>query len=321
MPQITEANRKKNNKRNQASIDQTPKELIPTAGLKKAFKNPTAHPPQPKRADGLKVDSKQSHHSGVPLDSFTSFTEGMSEEQVKTTRTALEKQGLLTGDHLLNSIDLWKRYHQGKSSGPYKGQGAHQRTNELQIDGSKAKKRWESLSPDERFSQLEGFVSDMGKNRQIAQQSDFASRQLLRGQNTPDNEYGGNFSQRILSPRNAENAAVNAQNAKEQRKLYKPSVPREPSPVHASTKLQIDPKAQTTSRTPRAYSRPKPTGYVHRNKGPSETPPVTTGGNPITEFLGSPQVTKGLQQVIGGGAAALSILGSGIKSLFVGSGI
>ena len=237
MPQITEANRKKNNKRNQASIDQTPKELIPNKQLKNAFKNPTAHPPQPKkRLDGLKVDSKQSHHSGVPLDSFTSFTEGMSEKQVKATRKALEKQGLLTGDHLLNSIDLWKRYHQGKSSGPYKGQGAHQRTNELQIDGTKAKKRWESLSPDERFGQLERFVADMGTNRRIAQESDFASRQLLRGDNTPDNEYGGNFSQRILSPRNAENAAVNAENAKGQRKLYKPSVQREPSPVHGSTR-------------------------------------------------------------------------------------
>ena len=236
MPQITEANRKKNNKRNQASIDQTPKELVPNRQLKNAFKNPTAHPPQPKRLDGLKVDSKQSHHSGVPLDSFTSFTEGMSEKQVKATRKALEKQGLLTGDHLLNSVDLWKRYHQGKSSGPYKGQGAHQRTNELQIDGTKAKKRWESLSPDERFGQLERFVADMGTNRKIAQESDFASRQLLRGDNTPDNQYGGNFSQRILNPRNAENAAVNAENAKVQRELYKPSVPREPSPVHGSTR-------------------------------------------------------------------------------------
>ena len=161
----------------------------------------------------------------------------------------------------------------------------------------------------------------MSANRKIAQESDFASRQLLREQNTPDNEFGGNFSQRILNPRNAENAAVNAQNAKEQRKLYKPSVPREPSPVHASTKLQIDPKAQTTAPTVKPQVNSKPTGYVHRNKGQSETPPVTTGGNPITEFLGSPQVTEGLQRVIGGGAAALTILGSGLKSLFVGNGI
>jgi hypothetical protein len=226
MPAITEANRLKNNKRNQAGRDQTPEQLIPNPTLKKAFENPTAHPPQPARRDGLKVDSKQSHHSGVPLDSFTSFTQGFTKKQIEYTRTALEKQGLLTGNHLLNSVDLWKRYHQGKSKGPYAGQGAHQRTNQQGIDGTKSKQRWESLSVKERFGQVDRFVSDMTTNRRIAQESDMNSRMLLGNKNTPDNDFGGNFSQRILNPRNPDNAAVNSANARAQRQLYMPSVPR-----------------------------------------------------------------------------------------------
>lgn len=233
MPEITEANRRKNNKRNQASIDQTPESLIPNPALKKAFTNPTAHPPQKSNTQGLKIDSKQSHHSGVPLDSFTSFTQGFTKKQREYTRIALEKQGLLTGDHLLNSVDLWKRYHQGKSKGPYAGQGAHQRTNKLGIDGAKSKKAWESLSVKERFSQVDRFVNDMSTNRKIAQESDMNSRMLLGKNNTPDNEFGGNFSQRILNPRNPDNAAVNAANARAQRKLHVPAVPRELSSASA----------------------------------------------------------------------------------------
>lgn len=122
--------------------------------------------------------------------------------------------------------------------------------------------------------------------------------------------------------RNPDNANDIIAQRQEQLSQPKPTKkPFEPPPVQASTKLRLDPKAQTTAPTPKPQVNPKPTGYVHRNKGPSETPPVTTGGNPITEFLGSPQVTKGLQQVIGGGAAVLTVLGSGLKSLFVGSGI
>ena len=246
MPQITPANKIKNNKRAQAGRDQTPKELIPTPELKRAFINPTAHPPQPARNDGLKVDSKQSHHTGVPLDSFTEFTEGFTENQKQSTRIALERQGLLTGDHLLNSTDLWRRYHQGRASGPYKDQGAHQRSNALGIDGSKSKQKWQSLSPEERFNQLESFVSDMGTNRKIAQESDFASRQLLGSNNTLDNEYGGNFSQRILNPRNPKNAALNSANANAQRVLYTPSVPRDMSPAtrQAFNDLPKTPKAR-----------------------------------------------------------------------------
>ena len=348
MPQITEANRAKNNKRNKAGVDQTPKELIPTKELKRAFNNPTAHPPNTATVDGLKIDSKQSHHSGVPLDSFTSFTEGFTDEQLNSTNIALERQGLLTGDHLLNSIDLWKRYHQGRSSGPYQGQGAHQRTNALQIDGSKSKKRWESLSPDERFNLLESFVSDMGTNRRIAQESDFASRQLLGENNTADNVYGGNFTQRILSPRNPDNAARNAANAKAQRELYTPSVPRDMSPATRQARNiiaaqsafdseildQVPPNAfasvvsskvppkttsapQSTVRTPTTTpSTPKPTqtksaptGYVHRNRAPSETPPVTVSRTPPPTVLEN--LNTGLRNTlkIGGaiGAGALAI--------------
>ena len=348
MPQITEANRKKNNKRNQAGVKQTPKELIPTTELKNAFKNPTAHPPNTTTVDGLKIDSKQSHHSGVPLDSFTSFTEGFTEEQILATRIALERQGLLTGDHLLNSIDLWKRYHQGRSSGPYHGKGAHQRSNKLQIDGAKSKQRWESFTPEERFNQLERFVSDMGVNRQIAQESDFASRQLLGKDNTADNVYGGNFTQRILSPRNPDNAARNAANAKAQRELYKPSVPRDMSPATRQARNvivaqsafeseildQVPPNAfasvisskvppkttsapQSTVRTPTTttstpkptQTKTKPTGYVHRNRTPSETPPVTASKTPPPTVLEN--LNTGIQNTlkIGGaiGAGALAI--------------
>lgn len=348
MPQITPANKRKNNKRTQAGIDQTPKELIPTPALKRAFVNPTAHPPQPKRNDGLKVDSKQSHHTGVPLDSFTEFTEGFTETQKQATRIALERQGLLTGDHLLNSTDLWKRYHQGRASGPYKGQGAHQRSNALGIDGSKSKRKWQSLSPEERFSQLDSFVSDMGTNRKIAQESDFASRQLLGSMNTPDNEYGGNFSQRILNPRNPKNAALNAANAKAQRELYTPSVPRDMSPATRQARNviaaqsafeseildQVPPNAfasvvsskvppkttsapQSTVRTPTTTtSTPKPTqtkttptGYVHRNRTPSETPPITASKTPPPTVLEN--LNTGLLNTlkIGGaiGAGALAI--------------
>ena len=238
MPAITPANKQKNDKRAKASKNQTPQELTPNATLKNAFR-PTAHPQEGKGntyRNGIRIDAKQAHHSGVPLDSFSSFTEGFSEEQIKATRIALEKQGIVPGDNTLNKADLWKRYHQGKTEGAYKGQGAHQRTNALGIDGAKAKKRYASMSPAERFAELDSFVKGMTVNRKIAQESDFASRQLLRGNNTPDNEFGGNFTQRILNPRNPEVASKNAVNTREQRLLHQPSVPREPDPIHGSTK-------------------------------------------------------------------------------------
>ena len=263
MPAITEANRAKNKKRAKAGESQIPKELIPTPELKKAFKNPTAHPQVGKgnsvTSDGIRLDGKQSHHSGVPIDSFTSFTEGFTPKQIKATRLALERQGLIPGDHMLNNVELWSRYHQGRSKGPYAGQGAHQRTKDLKIDGAKAKQRWGEFSPKERFAQLDSFVRDMSKNRKIAQQSDFASRQLLGSTNTPENEFGGNFTQRILSPRNVVNAATNAANTRAQRELNIPSVPREPSPIHNDPKLKIKPnngrRSSTSGRTMRPTSR------------------------------------------------------------------
>ena len=268
MAPITPANKIKNDKRSGAGKAQTPKELIPTPALKKAFSEPTAHPPpkkgEPTHRNGIKIDSKQSHHTGVPLDSFTEFTAGFTEKQKQATRLALEKQGLLTGDHLLNSTDLWRRYHQGKSSGPYKGQGSHQRTNALGIDGAKSKKKWQSLSPKERFSQIDSFVADMGANRKIAQESDFASRQLLGSNNTPDNEFGGNFSQRIINPRHAENAALNSANARAQRQLYQPSVPREMSPATKQAQELKVPKPPSGRRSAGSARTMRPTSRVPR---------------------------------------------------------
>ena len=223
-----EAKKKKTEKRNNARDNQTPKELIPTTKLKDAF-TLNAHPQVGKgntRRDGIRIDNKQAHHSGVPLDVYTSYTEGFTEEQIKATDKALARQGVISGNHTLNKVDLWGRYHQGRSQGPYKGQGAHQRTLALGIDGTKVKNNYEAMSPAQRFAELDGFVSNMGTNHKIAQQSDMDSRMLLGRNNTPDNEFGGNFTQRILNPRDPEKAAQMAANAKAQRKLYKPPVQR-----------------------------------------------------------------------------------------------
>ena len=229
-----EAKKKKTEKRNNARDNQTPKELIPTTKLKDAF-TLNAHPQVGKgntRRDGIRIDNKQAHHSGVPLDVYTSYTEGFTEEQIKATDNALARQGVVAGNHTLNKVDLWGRYHQGRKSGPYKGQGSHQRTLALGIDGTKVKNNYAAMSPAQRFAGLDGFVSNMGTNRSIAQQSDMDSRMLLGKNNTPDNEFGGNFTQRILNPRDPEKAAQMAANAKEQRKLYKPEVKRELAPHH-----------------------------------------------------------------------------------------
>lgn len=262
--------------------------------------------------DGFRIDWDEKHHlQGLNL--YERFTEGMTPEQIKATDERLAKEGMYKGNNGLNRIDIPRRHHHSSKYPEY--EGAHQVTMREGIDSPAELKRLQSLSPDQRFAELEGFVTNQARHRKVGQQKFMEQFQLEPGNNSETNIFGGNFSQAVLQNRDKLATAKAGKALSEERKIVKQQT------ASASTKLKIDPKAQTSAPTPKPKVNPKPTGYVHRNKGPSETPPVTTGGNPITEFLGSPQVTKGLQQVVGAGAAALTILGSGLKSLFVGGGV
>jgi hypothetical protein len=75
------------------------------------------------------------------------------------------------------------------------------------------------MTPDERFANLELFMDDMVKNRNIGFQANMDARMLLGSSNTPDNIYGGNFSQRILNPRDPVLAAETARKTKLQRQF------------------------------------------------------------------------------------------------------
>ena len=193
-----------------------PRVLAP--GTTGAFSDKTAHPKQTTNSSGLKIDHKESHHL-MPVDAYTAFTEGMTPEQIAKVDTTMEGNAFYKGDNNLNRTDLWKRYHTGRSKGVYKGKGAHQVANQAAVDGPKAKAKWAQMSSDERFNNLDMFVDDMTKNRTIGYQANMEARWLLGKDNTPDNIYGGNFSQRILNPRNAENAASTAKKTKQQREF------------------------------------------------------------------------------------------------------
>ena len=272
-------------------------------------KSPYKNKPNP---DGFRIDWDEKHHlQGLNL--YDVYTQGMTPKQIKATDERLAKEGMYKGNNGLNRIDIPRRLHHSSKYPEY--EGAHQQTMREGIDSKGELNRLNSLSPDQRFAELEGFVTNQARHRKVGQQKFMEQFQLEPGNDSSSNVFGGNFSQAVLQNRDKLATAKAGQALTEERETVKQQT------ANASTKLRIDPKAQTTAPTPKPKVNPKPTGYVHRNKGPSETPPVTTGGNPITDFLGSPQVTKGLQQVIGGGAAALTILGSGLKSLFVGGGV
>ena len=269
--------------------------------------------------DGFRVDWDEKHHV-MGLNLYERYTAGMSPQQIKIVDERLAQKGLIKGNNGLNRIDLPRRLHE---SSKFPGiEGAHQVTKREGIDSKDELARLKGLSVDEKLGELDSFIDQQVRHRQVGQQKFMEQFQLQPGNNSETNVFGGNFSQAVLQNRDKLATAKAGKALSEERKIVKQqTASASTQTANASTKLNINPKAQTTAPTPKPTVNPKPTGYVHRNRGPSETPPVTTGGNPITEFLGSPQVTKGLQQVVGAGAAALTILGSGLKSLFVGGGV
>jgi hypothetical protein len=167
----------------------------------------------------------------MPVDAYTAYTDGMTEDQIKQVDARLERDKFYKGDNNLNRTDLWKRYHTGRTKGFYKGKGAHQVANKAGVDGPTAKAKWAELSPDERFESLETFVDDMKVNRRIGQEANMNARMLLGSKNTPDNIYGGNFSQRILNPRNPEFAESTAKKTKVQRLHYQSQPSLDAPPV------------------------------------------------------------------------------------------
>jgi len=189
-------------------------------GTTNAFSDKTAHPKVNNPKTDLKIDHKESHHL-MPVDAYESFTEGMTPKQKAAVDAKVEAKGFYKGDNNLNRTDLWKRYHTGRSKGVYKGKGAHQVANEAGVDGPSAKAKWAKMSPEERFKNIDMFIEDMEVNRKIGYKANMEGRTLLRGDNTPDNPYGGNFSQRILNPRDAKNAASTAKKTKLQREFLK----------------------------------------------------------------------------------------------------
>ena len=195
-----------------------PRVLAP--GTTGAFSDKTAHPKVTNPNTDLKIDHKESHHL-MPVDAYTSYTEGMTPEQIAKVDARTEAQRFYKGDNNLNRTDLWKRYHTGRSQGVYKGKGAHQIANQAGVDGPTAKSKWAKMTPDERFANLDLFIDDMNINRTIGYQANMEGRMLLGSANTPDNPYGGNFSQRILNPRNPELAASTAKKTKLQRAFLK----------------------------------------------------------------------------------------------------
>ena len=195
-----------------------PRVLAP--GTTNAFSDKTAHPKVKNPKTDLKIDHKESHHL-MPVDAYESFTEGMTADQIAVVDAKVEAKGFYKGDNNLNRTDLWKRYHTGRSKGVYKGKGAHQVANQAGVDGPNAKAKWAKMSPEERFKNIDMFIDDMEVNRNIGYKANMEGRTLLRGNNTPDNPYGGNFSQRILNPRNAQNAASTAKKTKLQREFLK----------------------------------------------------------------------------------------------------
>jgi hypothetical protein len=193
-----------------------PRVLAP--GTTAAFSDKTAHPKVNNTQTDLKIDHKESHHL-MPVDAYTSYTEGMTPEQIAEVDARAESQRFYKGDNNLNRTDLWKRYHTGRSKGVYKGKGAHQIANQAGVDGPKAKAKWAAMTPDERFANLDLFMDDMTKNRTIGYQANMDARMLLGNSNTPDNIYGGNFSQRILNPRDPKLAASTAKKTNLQRQF------------------------------------------------------------------------------------------------------
>ncbi len=249
--------------------------------------------------DGFRVDWDEKHHlQGLNL--YERYTAGMSAQQKKIVDERLAHKGMFKGNNGLNRIDLPRRFHESSKFREWGYEGAHQVTGNEGIDSPEELKRIESLSPDERIKELDKFVANQVGHRQVGQQKFMEQFQLQPGNNSETNPFGGNLSQAVLQDRNKSATAKAGAALRKEREALKAQ-----QTANASTKLQINPKAQTTAPTPKQTPNTKPTGYVHRNKGPSETPPISTGGNRITDILSSPQLQEGLQK----GLTILSAIG------------
>lgn len=271
-------------------------------GTKGAFDVKTAHPKQPQGS--LKIDHKESHHL-LPVHSYNEYVEGMTEQQIKQVDARLEQDKFYKGNNNLNRVDLWKRYHQGRANGVYAGQGAHQRANEAGFDGPKAKAKWGPMSATEKLAELETFVSDMKGNRRIGYEADMASRTLLGSDNSPTNEYGGNFTQRILNPRNQELATKNKENTVKQREHLSKQSPlaittKAEAPTTTAKQGTAPKSTQTTA--PQTTTKPQELGgYQGQVPAPWSTPGMTTGQAPTdTSWKNNALTIAGSAAAIGG---------------------
>lgn len=283
-------------------------------GTKGAFDVKTAHPKR--KTGGQKVDHKESHHL-LPVHSYNEYVEGMTEEQIKQVDARLEQDRFYKGNNNLNRVDLWKRYHQGRANGVYAGQGAHQRANEAGYDGPKAKAKWGPMTGMEKLAQLETFVEDMKGNRRIGYEADMAGRTLLGKSNTPDNVYGGNFTQRILNPRDTGLSIKNKENTVKQREQL-----AKQSPLAITTKAQAPtttakqgtaPKSTQTT-APQTKTKPQELGgYQGMAPAPWSTPGMTTGQAPTD--------TSWQNQALAIGGAAAAIVPQLLQGLLIASPI
>ena len=174
----------------------------------------------------------------------------MSADQQKIVDERLAQKGLFRGNTGLNRIDLPRRLHESSKYPQY--EGAHQATHREGIDSPQELKRIESLSPEERFNELDKFVDNQARHRQVGQQKFMEQYQLEPGNDSSTNVFGGNFSQAILQNRDKKSTLKAGQAlTKERKALQEQSTKVEPTPALASSKLQINPKAQTTGSTPK----------------------------------------------------------------------
>ena len=170
--------------------------------------------------DGFRIDWDEKHHlQGLNL--YERYTAGMSANQKKIVDERLAQKGMFKGNNGLNRIDLPRRYHESSKFREWGYEGAHQLTGIEGIDSPEELKRIESLSPDERFNELDGFINNQVRHRQVGQQKFMEQFQLQPGNNAETNPFGGNFSQAVLQNRDKSNTAKAGAALREERRILK----------------------------------------------------------------------------------------------------
>jgi curved DNA-binding protein CbpA len=182
----------------------------PTVG-----KSPYKNKPNP---DGFRIDWDEKHHlQGLNL--YDVYTQGMTPKQIKATDERLAKEGMYKGNNGLNRIDIPRRLHHSSKYPEY--EGAHQQTMREAIDSKGELNRLNSLSPDQRFAELEGFVTNQARHRKVGQQKFMEQFLLEPGNDSSKNVFGGNFSQAILQNRDKGATAKAGAALRQERQILK----------------------------------------------------------------------------------------------------